>query len=57
MAGQDWTRYDSAKRAASKINFRVFVLKDMPPPSSQPLTGSEKSTIKMWLDAEQQGNK
>ena len=54
MGGQDWTQYSQAKRAASKINFRVFVLKDMPPPSGAPLTGSEAATIKKWLQSEKQ---
>lgn len=52
MAGQDWTQYNSAKRAISKINFRVFVLKNMPPMSSAPLSTEEAGVLRTWIDAE-----
>ncbi len=56
MAGQDWTQYKSAKRAMSKINFRVFVLKNMPPMSSPALTAQESSILKSWIDSEKSEN-
>lgn len=52
LAGQDWTKYSTAKRAISRINFRVFVLQNMPPSSAPSLTGQEKSALKSWIDAE-----
>jgi uncharacterized membrane protein len=50
--GQNWTNYETAKRAKAKINFRVFVLQNMPPANAPQLNGKEKGVLNTWIKLE-----
>lgn len=49
LPGQDWTDYGTAMKSKSAINFRVFVLRDMPPVGTSKMTSKEKVLLKAWV--------